>query len=131
MKKKGFYLVSKNAMVAAFCAEGEIEMFGLAERRFNDSASWNTLISGYFQNGCQVKPLKLLFVRGIMVLNGMRILLLSFLSVCADLRNLKIGKIKTMLVLEYEVCRVIALQWTGGPRSLQAFWASRREGSIV
>jgi hypothetical protein len=79
------------------------------------------LISGYFQNGCQVKPLKLLFVRGRMVLNGMRILLLSFLSVCADLRNLKIGKIKTMLVLEYEVCRVIALQWTGGPRSLQAF----------
>uniref|UniRef100_A0A2K1Z616 Uncharacterized protein n=1 Tax=Populus trichocarpa TaxID=3694 RepID=A0A2K1Z616_POPTR len=27
---------------------------------------------------------------------------LGFLSVCADLRNLKIGKIKTMLVLEYE-----------------------------
>ncbi|KAJ6985416.1 hypothetical protein NC653_023390 [Populus alba x Populus x berolinensis] len=52
-----------------------------------------------------------------MVFNGMRILLLSFLSVCADLRNLKIGKIKTMLVLEYEVCRVIALQWTDGPRS--------------
>ncbi|KAJ6906018.1 hypothetical protein NC652_023693 [Populus alba x Populus x berolinensis] len=52
-----------------------------------------------------------------MVFNGMRILLLNFLSVCADLRNLKIGKIKTMLVLEYEVCRVIALQWTGGPRS--------------
>jgi hypothetical protein len=32
-------LVSKNAMVAAFCAEGEIEMVGLEERRFNDSAS--------------------------------------------------------------------------------------------
>ena len=52
------------------------------------------------------------------MLNGMRILLLSFLSACADLRNLKIGKIKTMLVLEHEVCRVIALQWTGGPRIL-------------
>jgi len=26
-------------MVAAFCAEGEIEIVGLEERRFNDSAS--------------------------------------------------------------------------------------------
>ncbi|KAF9675949.1 hypothetical protein SADUNF_Sadunf09G0087200 [Salix dunnii] len=71
-------------MIAACCAEGEMEMasrFGLEER--------DTLIAGYFQNGCQVKPLKMLLERGGMVLDGMRILLLTFLSSCADLRNLE------------------------------------------
>ncbi|KAJ6345959.1 hypothetical protein OIU78_008590 [Salix suchowensis] len=94
-KEGGIDLVSKNAMVAACCREGEMEMaLGLfwRENDLNDSVSWNTLISGYVQNGYPLKALKLFVC---MRENGVKWNEHTFgsvLSACADLRNLKIGK---------------------------------------
>ncbi|KAJ6409715.1 hypothetical protein OIU84_009253 [Salix udensis] len=75
--------------------KGEMEMaLGLfwRENDLNDSVSWNTLISGYVQNGYPLKALKLFVC---MRENGVKWNEHTFgsvLSACADLRNLKIGK---------------------------------------
>ncbi|KAK6282403.1 hypothetical protein POUND7_016228 [Theobroma cacao] len=88
-------LVSKNAMVAAFCREGEMEMaleLFWKEPELNDAVSWNTLISGYQQHGYIEESLKL-FVR--MGENGVRWnehTFTSVLSACSILKNLKAGK---------------------------------------
>lgn len=88
-------LVSKNAMVAACCREGEMEMalkiFWRAPE-LNDVVSWNTLISGYVHNGYMEEGLKL-FVS--MAENGVRWnehTFASVLSACSGLRSLNRGK---------------------------------------
>ncbi|KAJ6385867.1 hypothetical protein OIU77_028938 [Salix suchowensis] len=94
-KEGGIDLVSKNAMVAACCREGEMEMaLGLfwRENDLNDSVSWNTLISGYVQNGYPLKALKLFVCMGENGVKWNEHTFGSVLSACADLRNLKIGK---------------------------------------
>ncbi|XVE93555.1 hypothetical protein REPUB_Repub01dG0205000 [Reevesia pubescens] len=88
-------LVSKNAMVAAFCREGEMEMaleLFWKEPELNDAVSWNTLISGYQQHGYLEESLKLFVM---MRQNGFRWNEHTFttvLSVCSTLKNLKTGK---------------------------------------
>lgn len=88
-------LVSKNAMVAACCREGKLDMavnLFWTEPELNDSVSWNTMIAGYAQNGFAEEALNL-FVR--MAENGFRWndhTFASFLSACSDLRNFKLGK---------------------------------------
>jgi len=94
-KEGGIDLVSKNAMVAACCREGEMEMaLGLfwRENELNDSVSWNTLISGYVQNGYPLEALKLFVCMGENGVKWNEHTFGSVLSACADLRNLKIGK---------------------------------------
>eukprot|EP00257_Ricinus_communis_P016458 XP_015574631.1 putative pentatricopeptide repeat-containing protein At3g18840 isoform X2 [Ricinus communis] len=88
-------LVSKNAMVAACCREGEMDLalkLFWRENELNDTVSWNTLISGYVQNGYAVESFKS-FVR--MMDNGVmwnEHTFASLLSACSGLRNLKLGK---------------------------------------
>jgi len=94
-REGGFDLVSKNAMVAAYCREGDMEMalrLFWRESESNDSVSWNTLISGYVQNGYPVEALKLFVCMGENGVKWNEHTFGSVLSACADLRNLKIGK---------------------------------------
>ena len=99
-------LVSKNAMVAACCREGELEMgvnLFWRDLELNDVVSWNTLISGYVQNGCEEDALKL-FVH--MEENEVRWnehTIAGLLSACAGLRSLKLGKEVHGWVLKYEL----------------------------
>ncbi|XP_010255696.1 PREDICTED: putative pentatricopeptide repeat-containing protein At3g18840 [Nelumbo nucifera] len=88
-------LVSKNAMVAACCREGDMEMAIDLFRKapeLNDAVSWNTLISGYAQNGYGKEALEL-FVQ--MQENGIswnEHTFASVLSACSSLRSLRNGK---------------------------------------
>ncbi|KAK0580497.1 hypothetical protein LWI29_002626 [Acer saccharum] len=92
---EGVDLVSKNALVAACCREGEMDMalkIFWREPELNDAVSWNTLISGYVQNGQMEEGLKLFVC---MVENGVRWNEHTFgsvLSACSGLRSLKHGK---------------------------------------
>lgn len=87
--------VSKNAMVAACCREGELVMaidLFQSKSELNDTVSWNTLISGFSQNGYEEESLKL-FVH--MAESGCRWnehTFSSVLSACVGLRSLKAGK---------------------------------------
>lgn len=91
----GVDLVSKNAVLAACCREGKmdlaLEMF-CRESELNDVVSWNTLISGYVQNGEIEEGLRLF---GCMVENGVMWNEHTFgtvLSAFAELRSLRRGK---------------------------------------
>ncbi|XP_074275383.1 putative pentatricopeptide repeat-containing protein At3g18840 [Silene latifolia] len=94
-RREGLDSVSKNAMVAACCRENELEL-GLdifwREPELNDSVSWNTIISGFTQNGYHEKALTL-FVS--MMENGIRLnehTFASVISACCGIRSLKLGK---------------------------------------
>jgi len=88
-------LVSKNAMIAACCREGKMDMalnVFWKNHELNDTVSWNTLIAGYAQNGYMDKALSL-FVE--MSERGVRYdehTLASVLSVCTGLKHLKHGQ---------------------------------------
>ncbi|XP_059647705.1 putative pentatricopeptide repeat-containing protein At3g18840 [Cornus florida] len=88
-------LVSKNAMVAACCRDGDLEKAQnvfWSESELNDTVSWNTMISGYAQNGYEEEALKL-FCH--MAEDGVRWNEHTFaivLSACASIRCLGIGK---------------------------------------
>ncbi|KAM7278270.1 hypothetical protein ACFE04_005404 [Oxalis oulophora] len=85
-------LVSKNAMLAACCRNGSMEMameLFWQKAELNDTVSWNTMILGYAQNGCSDAALKL-FID--MAKNGVRWTEHTFVSVLNGLRNIKRGK---------------------------------------
>ncbi|KAK9144180.1 hypothetical protein Sjap_004083 [Stephania japonica] len=55
-------LVARNAMIAACCREGEMEMaceLFLRSTQVNDVVSWNTMISGYTRHGYLEKAMEL------------------------------------------------------------------------
>lgn len=88
-------LISKNAMLAACFREGKMDMalkIFWENFELNDAVSWNTMISGYAQNGYVEKSLALFSE---MVQNGVKWserTLASVLSACSGLKNLKLGK---------------------------------------
>uniref|UniRef100_A0A7N0T1Z1 Pentatricopeptide repeat-containing protein n=1 Tax=Kalanchoe fedtschenkoi TaxID=63787 RepID=A0A7N0T1Z1_KALFE len=88
-------LVAVNAMVAACCRVGEMDLaLGLLwrETELNDAVTWNTVISGFVQTGCETDALKL-SVR--MMECGFRWnehTFASVLSACSGLKCLKLGK---------------------------------------
>ncbi|KAF5745695.1 putative pentatricopeptide repeat-containing protein [Tripterygium wilfordii] len=88
-------LVVKNAMVAACCRKGEMEMalsLFWREPEMNDTISWNTLISGHVQNGYEETAMKLFIRMGEDQVRYNEHTLASVLSACAGLRSLKLGK---------------------------------------
>ncbi|PIA25885.1 hypothetical protein AQUCO_10500019v1 [Aquilegia coerulea] len=88
-------LVSKNAMVAACCRQGEMERaFELFSRfsELNDTVSWNTIIAGYAQNGDFSKAFESFIQMG---KNGIRWnehTFTSMLSACSSMRSEKHGR---------------------------------------
>lgn len=96
-------MVSKNAMVAACCREGKLEMaidLFWREPQLNDVISWNTMISGFAQNGYEEEALKLF---GLMAENGLNWnehTVASVFSACAGLKSFKVGKEVHALVLK-------------------------------
>ncbi|XP_043709343.1 putative pentatricopeptide repeat-containing protein At3g18840 [Telopea speciosissima] len=88
-------LVSKNAMVAACCREGRMEMaLDLFWRvpEINDIVSWNTLIAGYVRNNYGEEALKLLVHMGENGIRWSEHTFTSVLSACSSLKSLKHGK---------------------------------------
>ncbi|KAF7840922.1 putative pentatricopeptide repeat-containing protein [Senna tora] len=88
-------LISKNAMLAACFREGKMDL-GLnlfwENLELSDTISWNTLISGYAQNGYGEKSLSM-FIQ--MVQNGVKWderTLASVVSACSGLKCLELGK---------------------------------------
>lgn len=88
-------LVSRNAMVAACCREGELDVaqdIFWREPGLNDIVSWNTLISGYAQNGREEEAIKLFCC---MAEDGFRWnehTFVGVLSACSGLKSMKLGK---------------------------------------
>ncbi|KAL5724585.1 hypothetical protein ACHQM5_007825 [Ranunculus cassubicifolius] len=88
-------VVSKNSMVAACCREGDMEMASeLFWRNFelNDRVSWNTLISGYAQNGYWRKALETFRLMEENRVRWNEHTFTSLLSACSSLRSHKHGK---------------------------------------
>lgn len=102
----GKELVVVNAMVAGCCRAGEmesaLELFD-KEMGLNDAVTWNTVISGLVQNGCEKDALKL-SVR--MIDCGFRWndhTFASVLSACSGLKCLRSGKAVHARVLKEDV----------------------------
>ncbi|XP_022136238.1 putative pentatricopeptide repeat-containing protein At3g18840 [Momordica charantia] len=88
-------LVSRNAMVAACCREGEIDVavdLFWKELERNDNVAWNTMISGFVQNGYEEESLKLFVRMGDENVRWNEHTFASVLSACSNLRSLKLGK---------------------------------------
>ncbi|CAI9109835.1 OLC1v1009746C1 [Oldenlandia corymbosa var. corymbosa] len=87
--------VSKNALMAACCREGELELaenLFLSKPEMNDVVSWNTIISGLAQNGQEGKAIE---VFKSMIKEGFKLneySLASILDACSSIKNLKMGK---------------------------------------
>ncbi|KAL0334760.1 UNVERIFIED_CONTAM: putative pentatricopeptide repeat-containing protein [Sesamum radiatum] len=100
-------LVVKNALIAACCREGELEMAReilLSNQELIDEVSLNTMISGYVQNGCEEEAVEL-FKH--MAEEGFRWNEHTFgglLTACAALRSLKLGKEVHAWVLKEGMC---------------------------
>ncbi|KAJ8441960.1 hypothetical protein Cgig2_020105 [Carnegiea gigantea] len=88
-------LVSKNAMVAACCREGKLELaldIFWHDAELNDTISWNTIISGLTQNGFHEEALRLFVC---MMENGVRLNEHTFagiLGACSGIKSLNLGK---------------------------------------
>ncbi|KAI4382557.1 hypothetical protein MLD38_008508 [Melastoma candidum] len=94
---------SKNAMVAACCREGyleaAVEIFE-REPELNDVISWNTMISGYSQNGKEAESLDLFVKMRERGIGWNEHTFTSVLSSCAGLKNLRQGKEVHVMVLK-------------------------------
>lgn len=91
----GVDLVTKNAMVAACCREGELETARYifwSQPELNDTVSWNTLISGYAQNGYEEEAIKLFGWMSKSRFRWNEHTFASVLSACSGMKNLKLGK---------------------------------------
>lgn len=92
--RDGLDSVSKNAVLAACCRENELDLaldifWNVAE--LHDTISWNTVISGFVQNGLYEKALRL-FVCMMENGNGLNNhTYASILGACSGVRNLKLG----------------------------------------
>ncbi|ERN15630.1 putative pentatricopeptide repeat-containing protein At3g18840 [Amborella trichopoda] len=87
-------LMSSNVMLAAYFHEGELDMgFNFfSSMAHHDTVTWNTVITGYFQNGHGETSLEL-FAK--MVQEGVKLnahSLANVLSACASLKALKHGR---------------------------------------
>ncbi|KAM0023091.1 putative tetratricopeptide-like helical domain superfamily [Helianthus debilis subsp. tardiflorus] len=88
-------VVSKNAIVAACCREGKVDMameIFSNQAELNDVVSWNTMIAGYAQNGYDKNAIE---VARCKERNGFRWNAHTFTSVlnaCSTLKCLKLGK---------------------------------------
>ncbi|KAJ8573116.1 hypothetical protein K7X08_009627 [Anisodus acutangulus] len=95
--------VSKNTMVAACFREGELEMAQdvfSSRPQSNDEVSWNTMISGFAQNGYEEEAIQL-FRR--MMEEGFvwnEHSFSSVISACSGVKNLKLGKEIHVLILK-------------------------------
>ncbi|KAG7011692.1 putative pentatricopeptide repeat-containing protein [Cucurbita argyrosperma subsp. argyrosperma] len=88
-------LVSRNAMVAACCRAGEIDLavdLFSRERDRNDVVAWNTMISGFVQNGYDEESLKLFVNMADENVRWNEHTFASVLSACSNLKSLKLGK---------------------------------------
>lgn len=91
----GVDLVTKNAMVAACCREGELETARYifwSQPELNDTVSWNTLISGYAQKGYEEEAIKLFGWMSKSRFRWNEHTFASVLSACSGMKNLKLGK---------------------------------------
>ncbi|KAL1833744.1 hypothetical protein ACET3Z_003395 [Daucus carota] len=99
-------LVTKNAMVAACCREGEMEMaWDLFSRELElaDTVSWNTLIMGYTQNGREEEAIELFRCMGEEGFRWNDHTIVGLLSACSGLKNLKLGKEVHVTVLKNQM----------------------------
>ncbi|XP_039173661.1 putative pentatricopeptide repeat-containing protein At3g18840 [Eucalyptus grandis] len=88
-------LVSKNMMMAACCREGKMEVaLDLFQRlpELNDTVSWNTLSSGYAQNGFEEESLNFFMKMRDAGFGWNEHLFASVLNACSSMRNSKLGK---------------------------------------
>ncbi|XP_010466016.1 PREDICTED: putative pentatricopeptide repeat-containing protein At3g18840 [Camelina sativa] len=87
--------VARNAMIAAYCREGDIERalsIFWRNPELNDTISWNTLISGYSQNGYEEEALKMAVSMEKHGLKWDEHTIAAVLNVLSSLKSLKIGK---------------------------------------
>ncbi|KAL8205253.1 hypothetical protein R6Q57_008804 [Mikania cordata] len=88
-------VVSKNAAIAACCRQGKLDMameLFSNQPELNDVVSWNTMITGYAQNGFDKNAIELALC---MEKNGFRWnehTFTSVLNACSSLKCLKLGK---------------------------------------
>ncbi|KAL3614117.1 hypothetical protein CASFOL_042191 [Castilleja foliolosa] len=93
---KGFLdLVVKNALIAACCREGKLETarrIFLTNPKLNNDVSWNTMISGYAQNGFGLESIELFKCMGDEGYFWDEHTFASLLTACSVLKSLRLGK---------------------------------------
>ncbi|XP_071935467.1 putative pentatricopeptide repeat-containing protein At3g18840 [Coffea arabica] len=88
-------LVSKNAMVAACCREGKLDLaqnLFWSKHEMNDNVSWNTMIAGFAQNGQEEKAIEMFKCMAVEGFSWNEHSFASVLSAFSSLKALKMGK---------------------------------------
>lgn len=88
-------VVVKNAILAACCRKGELELaqeIFSTQLELNDNVSWNTMISGYVQNGCEDESIELFKCMADEGFNWDVHTFATVLNACSTLKSLKLGK---------------------------------------
>ncbi|KAL8160024.1 hypothetical protein V2J09_001561 [Rumex salicifolius] len=99
--------VSKNAMIAACCREGKLQMsldLFWDKPELNDTISWNTIIAGFEQHGHYKESVELFTT---MVENGVRLnehTFASILGACSGVKSLRLGKEVHARILKDGLC---------------------------